>query len=108
MLHKFFLADFGMLLMAGFALAAEVKITGKVKGIEKEKGTITVMVDDMEKTLTGPKEAKLVEIKGGKKAEMDLKGGLAQIKEGKEVTITVDRKTEKVEGAEDKVTDTVL
>ena len=78
-----------VLLIAGMAPAADV--TGKVKNVNSEKNTITITVDDKDKTLNLAKEIKVIGLVGKKlkKAQIqDIPGGVTAVKEGADVTLT--------------------
>jgi Cu/Ag efflux protein CusF len=76
-----------LVIWAGLALADEVK--GKIKKVDADKGTISVMVDGKAQTFTVPPTAKFYTAK-----DTALKGGIKdkQLKPGAMVTITCETK----------------
>jgi hypothetical protein len=93
MVRTLFSALFALLIAAGGSWAEEIK--GKVKSVDASKSTITVTVNDKDRTLTVAKDAKVFQLVGKKlkKAQpQDVPGGLAGLEAGKEVTVTTDKK----------------
>lgn len=86
MLRAFACALVGLFLVAGGLLAEELK--GKIVKVDSEKKTITISVDGKDKELRIAETTKLLS-SGGK----DLKEGIKDkhLKEGAEVTVTVDK-----------------
>lgn len=103
MLRHLIAAGVGLALVAGIVLADEYK--GVVKSVDKDKNAITITVDDKDVTLTVAADAKIV--KTNKKGEeKDIKTGLKGVEKDRNVTITTDKKTEKVDD-KDVTTETV-
>lgn len=86
MLRTFACAMAGLVIAAGILLADEVK--GKVKKVDTEKNTISIMVDGQEKTLKIGEGAKVLNAKG-----VALKEGIKDkaLKAGAEVMVTTDK-----------------
>lgn len=80
--------------MCVFACSASfaAEINGKVRTVDVDKSTLTVQVDGMDKSLNVSKEADIFSMEKGKKGKGETKvalpGGLANIKEGSQVTVT--------------------
>ncbi len=86
-----------VLVFSGALVADEIK--GKVKNVDADKSTITITVEDKDKTYNLDKDFKVVGLVGKKlkKAKLqDLPGGLTAVKTNAEVTLT----TTKVEAKE--------
>ena len=79
-----------LVIWAGLALADEFK--GKIKKVDADKGTVTVVADGKDHTFTVPPTAKFYTAK-----DTALKGGLKdkQLKQGAMVTITCETKNGK-------------
>jgi hypothetical protein len=85
-----------VLLIAGIVPAEEIK--GKVKNVNAEKSTITITVDDKDKTMDLAKDIKVIGLVGKnlKKAKVqDILDGLTAVKEGADVTLTYETVAEK-------------
>jgi Cu/Ag efflux protein CusF len=83
---------FALLIAAGAVVADEVK--GKVKSVDKEKRNITITVDDKDRTYQGTAELKVVTSLKGKLK--DVTDGLAGIKAGDVVTLTITKVDDKI------------
>ena len=96
MLRTLVAAAFGIVLVAGIVLADEFK--GKVKSVDADKNTITVTVKvddkDADKTFTVPADVKIQRKKRGGDL-VDVEGGLKGVNEGRDITITTEKKDDK-------------
>jgi Cu/Ag efflux protein CusF len=81
-----------LLVLVGVALADEVK--GKVKSVDAAKRSITLQVDEKERTYAGTDDLKVVTSMKGK--IKDVPGGLGGIKAGDVVTLTIVKKDDKL------------
>lgn len=85
MLRKFVVAVCAVVLCVGVALAAELK--GKIKSVDADKNTVTVVVDGKEMKLDITPDTKLLSPK-----DKALKEGIKSLKADQEVTITCEKK----------------
>jgi Cu/Ag efflux protein CusF len=94
------------MMLAGLALALAVgsgrlsagEIKGKVKSVDGDKKTVTVLVGDAEKTLPLAVDAKIVAHFGKKPKKANLReipAGLEGVKEGANVTLSTELQGEK-------------
>ena len=84
MLRPFVAALFVLTLLVGVTVAEEVK--GKIKGVDADRGTITVTVGEKDRTFAVAKDAKV-----GVGKSKDLK----DLKAGQSVTLTTESKNGK-------------
>ena len=91
MLRKFVCSLCALLLGVGVLIAAEIK--GKVKGVDEDKKTITVTVDDKDTTYTFTDDTKIM--RGNKDVPDRAKALKGLGKNGAEVTLTTDKKDDK-------------
>lgn len=89
MLRSLLCAMVALLVFAGSALADEAK--GKVKKIDADKKTVVVTVGDDDKEFTTDADTKILNAK-----DKPLKDGLKSLKEGAEVTVTHEKKGDKM------------
>lgn len=94
MLRQALVGCVAVLLVAGFAPAAEVK--GKVKSVDAEKNTVTVTVADKDQAVAVAKDAEVFTLGKAKKGQpapkSPVSGGLTGVKVGDELTITTESK----------------
>lgn len=86
-----------LLALAASPLAAD-EIKGRVKSVDPDKHTITLLVGDAEKTFEVAPDAKITGLFGKKlkkAVSQDVPGGLKGIKEGAEVALTSEDKDRK-------------
>ena len=84
-----------VLFLATSAVSAET-IPGKIKSIDTDKSTITIVVDGQDKTFTVDKASKIFQLgKTKKQPTVDVPGGLSGLKEGQPVVLTTEKKDDK-------------
>ncbi len=77
------------------AWADPVETKGKVKSVDVERSALTIIVGEKDQTFTIPADAKIQSYSKRTNEYKDIKDGLKGVKAGREVTVTVDKKTEK-------------